>query len=316
MESNALDLPEIRTLLGSFLSLDSLRACVLVSKDWHNTFIRIIWTTIYFGPYRKPRSYEPQPPDRATIEKHAHLIQNLVVVNLTPTFRLDLFRGTPLTSLKELHLTPIRKAKVEIIPRLGWIFRQNPGLRVVDYGICRTRSRQRSRLFTQEQEQEQEQEDDVWALLDSCREVVDLTMRYVRFKEEYWKAFQRLCATKLRRLVLFCSPYGFEGVEWGEILMPHLQELEIRTSGSQAAAVLGMKMIVQCPNLRTLRWSDGLGQDPDPSSFHQILEYCPQLETLSLEGMVLPDEVIATFLASMALPAGEGDYSPNDEIYI
>ena len=97
MESSALDLPETRILLRPHLSLASLRACVLVFKNRHNNFIQFLWATFYFGPPRKTSttssSVEHQPPERATIEKYAHFIQDLVVFRLTPTFRLDLFKA-------------------------------------------------------------------------------------------------------------------------------------------------------------------------------------------------------------------------------
>lgn len=143
-------------------------------------------------------------------------------------------------------------------------------------------------------------------LLDSCREVVDLTMRYVGFKEEYLEGFRKLCATRLRRLVFFRSN-GLKGVEWDGILIPHLQELEIRYLCGRDAADPGLRMRIsaQCPNLRTLRWPDDLDRNPGSSSFHQILASCPRLESLDIRGMVIPDDIIATFLNSMAHPARE-----------
>ncbi|KAG9063126.1 hypothetical protein KI688_004726 [Linnemannia hyalina] len=311
MESNAWDLPEIRALIVPYLSPASLHACVLVSKVWHDFFIRLLWATFHFGPPRKTSttssSDEPQLPERATIEKHAHLIQNLVVFDLTPTFRLDLFRGTPLTSLKELHLSPSISSNTTNTSHLDWIFRQNPGLQVVEYNGTRSKSQwsQRNTLEQQQQEQqEQEKEkEEVLVLLDSCREIVDLTMRYVEFKEEYWEGFRRLCATKLKRLV-FYRGRGLEDAKWDGIPMPHLQELEI-LSADGFVMVPNPRMIFQCPNLRTLRWSDNRGQDPDPYSFHQILASCPRLDALDVQGMALPDDDIATFLTRMTHPARE-----------
>lgn len=301
MESNALDLPEIRTLLGPHL-------CVLVCKAWHNTFIRFLWATFYFGHPREINTTDssdaPQPPERATIEKYAHLIQDLLVIHLTPTFRLDLFRGTPLPSLKKLHLSPNINSDTMNISHLGWIFRQNSGLRVVKYDGLQGGKRWSS-YSTLDQKEEQEEEE-VLALLDSCREIVDLTVRYVQFKGEYWEGFRGLCATRLRRLVFYYCK-GLEGVEWEGILMPHLLELNI-TSGrvkGQIAARPELRMVAQCPNLRTLRWYDDRGRDPDSSSFYQILVSCPRLEAVELQRMVLSDDEIATVLKSMVHPARE-----------
>ncbi|KAG0041582.1 hypothetical protein BGZ89_007354, partial [Linnemannia elongata] len=60
------------------------------------------------------------------------------------------------------------------ISHLGWIFRQNSGLRVVKYDGLQGGKRWSS-YSTLDQKEEQEEEE-VLALLDSCREIVDLTV--------------------------------------------------------------------------------------------------------------------------------------------
>lgn len=96
---------------------------------------------------------------------------------ISPTFAFnDLFKDAP---LKELHLSPrilLNTAGARSSLFMEWIFRQNPGLRVVELDDIRGR-----RPLEQEQGQEQGQEQEeheggsLAVLLSSCREVTNLT---------------------------------------------------------------------------------------------------------------------------------------------
>ncbi|KAK3841441.1 MAG: hypothetical protein J3R72DRAFT_445489 [Linnemannia gamsii] len=281
-QRDPLDLPEIRALLGPFLTLDSLYSCVLVNWEWHDTFTPFLWTTFYFG--RETHNTTLQPPSEASIQQYAHFIQRMVVRSLSPTFQLDMFKDTPLTQLKELRLCEaIGRSKSN--GSLAWIFQQNPGLRVVDYdgGYSSTSSDSSCTDFE--------------VLLNSPA-LTDLTTQYVNYQQKHLEPFRQLCATRLKRASFYMDTFSMEA-QWLEIPMPHLQELCIRNIGPMS----GLQTILQCPNLRTLRWVASNTQSA--SSFQQIMEVCPRLKAIDLQSMALTDESIARVLDGLRESATE-----------
>ncbi|KAF9121216.1 hypothetical protein BGW39_010763 [Mortierella sp. 14UC] len=84
--------------------------------------------------------------------------------------------------------------------------------------------------------------------------------------------------------------------DWNDIPMPHLQELSITTTEIGGTSP-GAGLIVQCPNLRILRWSAPASLEP--GCFKEIVKACPRLEVIELQRMALPDDVIAMILDSM-----------------
>ncbi|KAI1314559.1 hypothetical protein EDD11_001988 [Mortierella claussenii] len=85
---NAIDLPEIRSLVGSFLACKDLAQCVLVSKSWRASFTPLLWRDVVIHS-RHPRNSTHLPPlpkrFRPLFRTHAHLTKSLV------------FKGGPLT---------------------------------------------------------------------------------------------------------------------------------------------------------------------------------------------------------------------------
>ncbi|KAG0278697.1 hypothetical protein BGZ95_003377 [Linnemannia exigua] len=137
---------------------------------------------------------------------------------------------------------------------------------------------------------------DLKVLLSSCPALTDLTTRYVEFGGDHLKPFQQLCATRLQRVSFHDTLFSID-IDWNTVLsMPHLQELCMTTTVS-GTTFPGIGFILQCPNLRSLRWSTPV--QPDPECFKSIAEACPQLQAIELQQMALSDDVIATFLNSI-----------------
>ncbi|KAI8606168.1 hypothetical protein EDD21DRAFT_361690 [Dissophora ornata] len=68
----ALDLPEILSLIGQFLSQRDALSCVLVSRTWHQAFQPILW-----GHVETANGISPED-----IERHAHFIRTLALADL------------------------------------------------------------------------------------------------------------------------------------------------------------------------------------------------------------------------------------------
>ncbi|KAF9902899.1 hypothetical protein EC991_004371 [Linnemannia zychae] len=278
---NPLDLPEIRASLGPLLTLDSLYSCVLVNKDWCDTFTPFLWSTFYFGP--EDVSNNLQPPLVATIQQYAHHIQKLVVRDLTPAFELDIFKNTPLTQLKELlFCREIGKGK--ITGSLAWIFKQNPRLRVVEYVGGQNSSTDTDSL-------------DFNVLLDSP-ELTDLTTRFVDYQWKHFNPFRQLCVTRLRRLSLYMCDYSINN-EWLEIPMPHLEELSILSIHH----IPGLQTILNCPNLKVMRWAGT--KSLSASGLQLIMDACPRLQAIDIRPAALADRLIARLLDGLKVSATE-----------
>ncbi|KAG0378686.1 hypothetical protein BGX24_003079 [Mortierella sp. AD032] len=97
-------------------------------------------------------------------------------------------------------------------------------------------------------------------------------------------------------------------VRWTNIPMPHLQELTLRTGGG-SSDVSGESIILQCPNLKTLRWS--IPEKLRMPRFTRILAACPLLKAIEVRRAVLIDLVISTILDSLKLLATEAIF-PGD----
>ncbi|KAK3835035.1 MAG: hypothetical protein J3R72DRAFT_451732 [Linnemannia gamsii] len=84
----ALDIPEILTHLGSFLTQKDARVCVLVSKAWYHVFQPIIWDRVETANNISPEA----------MEKHAHHIRTLSLAD-TRGLESVLLRCTRLRTL-------------------------------------------------------------------------------------------------------------------------------------------------------------------------------------------------------------------------
>ncbi|KAF9955885.1 hypothetical protein BGZ72_003297 [Mortierella alpina] len=77
MDDTPLDLPEIRALVGSFLSRSEIAICAQVCRAWRSTFSPLIWRDTVIYPYETHlRNFAPPPPP-VDLRANAHLIRSL-----------------------------------------------------------------------------------------------------------------------------------------------------------------------------------------------------------------------------------------------
>ncbi|KAG0205142.1 hypothetical protein BGX28_003183 [Mortierella sp. GBA30] len=76
---NVLDLPEIRAIVGSFLSCQDLTICAQVARAWHSSFAPLIWRDTVLRPRRAYSRYYVPPPSPASVRANSHFIRTLFV---------------------------------------------------------------------------------------------------------------------------------------------------------------------------------------------------------------------------------------------
>ncbi|KAF9199262.1 hypothetical protein BGZ49_010656 [Haplosporangium sp. Z 27] len=105
LSENALDLPEIRSLIGSFISRPDILHCALVCKSWHSTFAPLLWReTTILSAYSQNWTFAASPPPRSLFHSHAHLIRSLAYVG-GPISAEEISLGDNCYQLVHLRLT-------------------------------------------------------------------------------------------------------------------------------------------------------------------------------------------------------------------
>ncbi|KAK3833672.1 MAG: hypothetical protein J3R72DRAFT_453033, partial [Linnemannia gamsii] len=103
-EENALDLPEIRAIVGSFLARQDLIICAQVCHAWLHSFKPLIWReTILRSSQNPTRSTYLPPPPLEDFHRHGQLIRSLVLEG--PVSRKEVLLGLGCTRLEHLRLS-------------------------------------------------------------------------------------------------------------------------------------------------------------------------------------------------------------------
>ncbi|KAF9930206.1 hypothetical protein BGZ67_005916 [Mortierella alpina] len=131
--TNPLALPEVRSLVGLYLSNKDALACSQVCKDWAKDFVRSIWHTIDFNTHKAFPELESR-----IIQKYSHYI--LAVKNITQSCHLE-----PLKAIKDHQLRTIgvimHRDEQFATDCYNLIRRHNTTLRVANIALKHTRYR-------------------------------------------------------------------------------------------------------------------------------------------------------------------------------
>ncbi|KAF9908856.1 hypothetical protein EC991_009376 [Linnemannia zychae] len=111
-QENALDLPEIRAIVGSFLSRQDLIICGQVCHAWRHTFKPLVWReTVLRSSHNPARSTYLPPPPLGVFHGHGQLIRSLVLEG--PVSRKEVLLGLGCTKLEHLTLSATVPAAVQ-----------------------------------------------------------------------------------------------------------------------------------------------------------------------------------------------------------
>ncbi|KAG0263873.1 hypothetical protein DFQ27_001594 [Actinomortierella ambigua] len=139
---NALDLPEIRVQIGSYLSFRDRKRCTLVCKDWHRDFQALVWEL--FPLFENPRAdvmpHNVLAARQASIRKYAHLIkyvEGMSIFGDNPFARPFGLRFPLLNPLIEEHCRSLVTIKATVCDASAWaacmkLIQVNMRLREVD----------------------------------------------------------------------------------------------------------------------------------------------------------------------------------------
>ncbi|KAG0262110.1 hypothetical protein BG011_000307 [Mortierella polycephala] len=103
---SALDLPEIRTHIGQYLDPEDLTCCLLVSREWHSTFMPLLWKDVRIVGIHSVRA-------DVNLRKHAHLVRSLSFLRILSLRHFQLVDRY--NRLECLHVT-----KTDIDGRIVW----------------------------------------------------------------------------------------------------------------------------------------------------------------------------------------------------
>ncbi|KAF9433028.1 hypothetical protein BGZ76_009977 [Entomortierella beljakovae] len=89
---NPLQIPEIISLIGGHLELNDLIRCLLVSKAFHQVYIREVWKSIKTRKFTEVKSSSAKTitPTKELLEKYKHFIKSIEFQNVYPKYLFDL----------------------------------------------------------------------------------------------------------------------------------------------------------------------------------------------------------------------------------
>ncbi|KAF9897204.1 hypothetical protein BX616_006013 [Lobosporangium transversale] len=259
----ALHLEEVRVAIGKLLNPDSLIACACCCREWHDSFIRLLWHSVVF---RKTGARISTLPPLALLERHKHLIQYLTVngcnvpvylslqgcsllTNLTLQGRL--FRQSPSedwlhywTLLISNHSSTLQTINVHCISGAN----VSGGFCSAIASCCRLEALHLEGLLVP-----QVRGAELW---DACRNIKTLTLCGMQFPK--WdNTF--VGVSRLRRLIVKSPISGVNGLEW----IQHCPELRsLHWQGYEQALQFPRKQFVQAlvcgawPHLEELHMDD------------------------------------------------------------
>ncbi|KAF9187082.1 hypothetical protein BGZ50_002166 [Haplosporangium sp. Z 11] len=103
---SALDLPEIRAHIGEYLDPEDLACCLLVSREWHSTFMPLLWEDVRIVGIHSVRA-------DVNLRKHAHHVRSLSFLRILSLRHFQLVDRY--NRLERLHVT-----KTDIDGRIVW----------------------------------------------------------------------------------------------------------------------------------------------------------------------------------------------------
>ncbi|KAG0327111.1 hypothetical protein BGZ99_008326 [Dissophora globulifera] len=197
MRQHPFDVPEILEDVSIYLSQKDRIQCLRVSKNFYSVFISILWRRIRLRPPHPGKRPRPLIPSRRTLERHKHLIRDLVFEEIFPP---------EYTTLQDCrHLKVLR---FSVKADLYWASFKSP-LSEANQVLARISTLIRSHSSTLE---------DVsirlmfWEDLDAFKDLLEALTECVRLKtldlsdltvpEEVMPVLRHICAVQLRSLQL------------------------------------------------------------------------------------------------------------------
>ncbi|KAF9161382.1 hypothetical protein BGX21_002260 [Mortierella sp. AD011] len=286
------DIPELRDYPAQFLDKSQLRTAAAVCKGWNATFTRFLYSNLswhYRWRQGHPLVEFPSYPSTQLIQKHARNVRGIHIAQYDPFLGQE-FPWDTITELRELAIThPI--ADINILDRMAYLVRRNPGLRKVEYHSRDT--------------------DDSLLLVEAFSTCPNLRVlkTYLQYPDlETTIHILNMC-NQLSELSICASevitPDSLSS--WPQF--PSLTSLSFDNNLNTAFI---LEVIQRCPRLKKLRWSTYDDLIPIPDLTLVISTKCRELTDLNLmphgepDGDSITDEGLANLIDSCTSITGLG----------
>ncbi|ORZ19212.1 hypothetical protein BCR41DRAFT_351761 [Lobosporangium transversale] len=297
---NPLDLPEIISRVGVFLSRDDILHCIQVCKAFHNTLVKSIWKRVVIVDSRYPTE--------EALQNYKEYIEELVFHNNFPKECVSLQGCNRLRFIESIAQDPSDLSQV--VNLIKFHSSTITGLRF----RC-------SHLWG------------IWEALMECVHLETLTIYDSNILLDGVDPFFQVCK-KIKTLIMsdvgiLRLPSGFVDDNTDEFIFPNVRKLELQNvrircplqqhSSSYCLGILTRR----CPRLRSLsfydlRWGTQSTQQTDIDYYRTAFQYhlytLTKLLDLSLISMQLKDEEMAALLKQMTelrqLVVPECDFGP------
>ncbi|KAG0334490.1 hypothetical protein BG004_000390 [Podila humilis] len=236
MAPPALELPEIRSLIGTFLNTKDLVVCTQISKAWHASFASILWKTIRFST--KNEHLRRNTLIMRNIRRCAYMIRHLSYEGFDSSQQFTL--GKECQFLETLTLQGTIPLARDYYTRCSVLLLQNKKtlvtLRLLDFG---------------KQYTEPTWDAYIW---DGVAQLMNLTTLYIRHTklctgtrfDALWFVAPQLERLELENLVI--NPPE----TYTPRLLPRMRHLVLKKLNDPDKQV--EQWISQCPNLKSLCW--------------------------------------------------------------
>ncbi|KAI8354827.1 hypothetical protein B0O80DRAFT_449798 [Mortierella sp. GBAus27b] len=275
---NPLGIPEVASIVASYLKGQDLARCVQVSKSWRQLFLPHRWRVVRAGfsiqnPKRK-RIISRAGPHPADIHRHRHLIHHLSL--LGDSLGLDKFHYPNLRKLTVDHLNAVVDKEREVF------------LEFTDMFPCLNEVVLRSIKMAPGS----------WTILSGHSHIKRLELSSMCIEAAHSHSFWEVCS-KLESLKL--DIFTFKG-NWTpmDAIFDHLHTLDI-SSLNPLDRKAEFRLILQCPALKELTWRE-LDDESDGTTF-RFNGAIPHKHWIHLDRLLiwlsLNDEDVASILGGV-----------------
>ncbi|KAF9923937.1 hypothetical protein FBU30_006007 [Linnemannia zychae] len=283
------DLPEIRTLIGSFLDHGDRITCSLINKAWHETMVSLLWEKITLvntsGDPNQPSQAISIPVD--VLQKNADLVKSLTIQSELCEDYYDIhFPILQTVSFWPKRQKPyINEPSLEAFEGLAKIIKKNASISQLKLGLSKGR---------------QLAPDKLWQSMAQAPNLVLLEALRMRIRHStmplFWEATKNLKAL----IVNFETALRFTNANdgtGGPYTFTRLRRLSLQVS--QAAHISEddqIQLMNKCPQLETLDWFPG--RPFPPGKFLDCFrdEKWPNLEGLTMAQMDEYDDADIKFI--------------------
>ncbi|GJJ74037.1 hypothetical protein EMPS_06395 [Entomortierella parvispora] len=281
-----MDLCDIQLHVGQYLRRPDLARCVQVSKDWHKTYMPLLFRDLelVFDVDDEDLEDQERPtknkmPSVGSVEGYGHSIRSLSVhvKEWSDAGSLSLLAYWT-QNIKWLSVRGAYGAE-NCWTGTAHLLCNNPGIRYLDLEYL------------------DEDDDCLSYIIDTCTQLTELRMSHAQL-DVLQMGYLMSSSPSLGRLTLegcgICFPVD-QSLDSLPLFLP-IEELDLDHNFEPGLAVL-VRWTARCPNLRLIRLKNVPYMEGEEVSDFSLFQHCPRLSKMTLSGLYLEDADLAAILA-------------------